>query len=71
MTGKPPFLKFLPINLSVQEVMCAYFLGKMVGIASFWRKRIQFHNFSTLRCGFERRNLIRTNFSRERLSHFS
>jgi len=69
--GKPPVFELLHINLSVREVMCAYVLGKMVGIASFWRKRIQFHNFSTLPCGFEGRNLMRTNFSRKRFGHFS
>jgi hypothetical protein len=43
--------------------MCAYFLGKMVEIASSRRKRIQFHSFSTLLCGFRRKNLSEQTFS--------
>jgi len=38
----------------------------MVETASFGRKRIQIHNFSTLPCGFGRKKLLRTNFCRKR-----
>jgi hypothetical protein len=51
--------------------MSAYFLGKMVEIASARRKRIQFHNFSTLACGFERKNLSEQTFSVRDSTHLS
>jgi hypothetical protein len=43
--------------------MCAYFLGKMVEIASSRRKRNQFHNFSTLPCGLGEKNISEQTFS--------
>jgi hypothetical protein len=49
--------------------MCAYFLGKMVEIASSRRKRIQFHNFSTLPCGFGRKNLSEQTFAGRDSTH--
>jgi hypothetical protein len=49
--------------------MCAYFIGKMVEIASSTRKRIQFHSFSTLLYGFRRKNLSEQTFSERDSTH--
>jgi hypothetical protein len=38
----------------------------MVKIASFGRKRIPIHNFSTLACGFGRKKLFSANLFRQR-----
>jgi hypothetical protein len=55
-------LKNIYISIFFREVRCAYFLGKMVEMASFKRERIRFHNYSTSLCGFLRKSLLKPNF---------
>ena len=48
-------LQVFPIFQSISGLMCAYFLSKMVETALFKQKGTQFHNYSTLSCGFVRK----------------
>jgi hypothetical protein len=42
--------------------MCAYFLSKMVKIASFKREKVRFHHYSTSLCGLRRKILSEQTF---------
>jgi hypothetical protein len=48
-------LQVFQIYEFIYGLMFAYFLSKMVETAPLKQKRIQFHNYSTISCGFVRK----------------